>query len=94
MTTDSLSQIGYFVKDWAILVNGQLTILPSGQTAAGRTGFIRQANSARHPVSPAAQCFSAPITSGVRFRQKTVGTGRSPCQKNEKLTCSLGAALV
>jgi hypothetical protein len=58
MTTDSLSQIGYFVKDWAILVNGQLTILPSGQTAAGRTGFIRQANSARHPVSPAAQCFS------------------------------------
>jgi hypothetical protein len=84
MTTDSLSQIGYFVKDWAILVNGQLTILPSGQTVAGRTGFTRRANSARHPVSPAAQCFFESIASGARFRQKTAGTGRSRRQKNEK----------
>jgi hypothetical protein len=75
MTTDSLSQIGYFVKDWAILVNGQLTILPSGQTAAGRTRFTRQANNARHPVSPAAQCFSAPITSDARFREKPSAPG-------------------
>jgi hypothetical protein len=38
MTTDSLSQIGYFVKDWAILVNGPLTGLPFSQAVAGRPG--------------------------------------------------------